>query len=114
MEHGSVPTTRPRSRWRPSGASLHQWRGFVQSPAAPVGAARALIRGGASAVEGRGAQVRGVDWVTRSPSSRAPPFRHKGARIGPGATPGAGDGAAWNPETDKPIRAIALAPSANT
>ncbi|MCA1845475.1 MAG: PQQ-like beta-propeller repeat protein, partial [Actinobacteria bacterium] len=40
--------------------------------------------------------------------------RHNGARIVPGATPGTWDVAAWNPETDKPIRAIALAPSANT
>ena len=40
--------------------------------------------------------------------------RHNGARIIPGATAGTWEVAAWNPETDKPIRAIALAPSANT
>ena len=40
--------------------------------------------------------------------------RHNGARVVPGATAGTWEVAAWNPETDKPIRAIALAPSANT
>ena len=40
--------------------------------------------------------------------------RHNGARIVPGATAGTWDVAAWNPETDKPIRAIALDPSGNT
>ncbi len=40
--------------------------------------------------------------------------RHNGARVVPGETPGTWAVAAWNPETDKPIRAIALAPSANT
>ena len=39
--------------------------------------------------------------------------RHNGARIVPGATAGTWDVTAWNPETDKPIRTIALAPSAN-
>jgi hypothetical protein len=39
--------------------------------------------------------------------------RHNGARIVPGATAGTWDVAAWNPETDKPIRAIALSPTAN-
>ena len=38
--------------------------------------------------------------------------RHNGARIVPGATAGTWDVAAWNPETDKPIRAIALSPTA--
>jgi len=37
--------------------------------------------------------------------------RHNGARIIPGATPGTWDVAGWNPETDKPIRAIALSPT---
>jgi hypothetical protein len=40
--------------------------------------------------------------------------RHNGARIIPGATAGTWEVAAWNPQTDKPIRAIAIAPSANT
>ena len=39
--------------------------------------------------------------------------RHNGARIVPGATTGTWEVAAWNPETDKPIRAITPAPSAN-
>lgn len=38
--------------------------------------------------------------------------RHNGARIIPGATPGTWDVAGWNPETDKPIRSIALSPTA--
>ncbi len=40
--------------------------------------------------------------------------RHNGARIVPGATAGTWEVTAWNPETDKPIRAITPAPSANT
>ena len=40
--------------------------------------------------------------------------RHNGARIVPGATAGTWEVAAWNPETDRPIRAITPAPSANT
>jgi hypothetical protein len=39
--------------------------------------------------------------------------RHNGARIVPGATAGTWDVAGWNPETDKPIRAIALSPTSN-
>lgn len=37
--------------------------------------------------------------------------RHNGARIIPGATPGTWEVAGWNPETDKPIRTIALSPT---
>ncbi|HYT39007.1 MAG TPA: hypothetical protein VEN99_05825, partial [Acidimicrobiia bacterium] len=39
--------------------------------------------------------------------------RHNGARIVPGAAAGTWDVTAWNPETDKPIRAIALSPTSN-
>ena len=39
--------------------------------------------------------------------------RHNGARIVPGATAGTWDVAAWNPETDKPIRAIATSPTSS-
>jgi hypothetical protein len=39
--------------------------------------------------------------------------RHNGARVVPGATAGTWDVTAWNPETDKPIRAIALSPTSS-
>ncbi|MCA1844222.1 MAG: hypothetical protein LC792_13760, partial [Actinobacteria bacterium] len=39
--------------------------------------------------------------------------RHNGARVIPGATPGTWDVGGWNPETDKPIRSIALSPNSN-
>jgi hypothetical protein len=39
--------------------------------------------------------------------------RHNGARIVPGATAGTWDVGGWNPETDKPIRAIAPSPTGN-
>ena len=38
--------------------------------------------------------------------------RHNGARIVPDVTPGTWRVGGWNPDTDKPIRAIALAPTA--
>jgi trimeric autotransporter adhesin len=37
--------------------------------------------------------------------------RHNGARIIPGATAGTWEVGGWNPETDKPIRTIALSPT---
>jgi beta-propeller uncharacterized protein DUF5122 len=40
--------------------------------------------------------------------------RHNGARILPDATPGTWKVGGWNPETDKPIRAIALSPTSDT
>ena len=40
--------------------------------------------------------------------------RHNGAWVVPGEEPGTWRVTDWNPSTDRPIRAIALAPSANT
>ncbi len=40
--------------------------------------------------------------------------RHNGARIVPDVTPGTWRVGGWNPGTDKPIRAIALAPTSDT
>jgi hypothetical protein len=40
--------------------------------------------------------------------------RHNGARILPDVTPGTWKVGGWNPETDKPIRAIALSPTSDT
>ena len=40
--------------------------------------------------------------------------RHNGARILPDVTPGTWKVGGWNPETDKPIRAIALSPTSGT
>ncbi|HEV7536042.1 MAG TPA: hypothetical protein VGP90_10435, partial [Acidimicrobiia bacterium] len=58
--------------------------------------------------DGTGGFYIGGDFTRVGPRSR-----HNGARIVPGQTPDTWDVTAWNPETDKPIRAIALSPTSN-
>ena len=58
--------------------------------------------------DGAGGFYIGGDFTRVGPRSR-----HNGAHVVPGATAGTWDVAAWNPATDKPIRAIALSPTSN-